>query len=65
MLMVMVDCGDCAVVMAPEELDQSPNLFQKRNQAGLVNLTTFPNHLRAIKNYSITNENENNNFSKQ
>ena len=51
MLMVMVDCGDCAVVMAPEELDQSPNLFQKRNQAGLVSLTTSPDHLRAIPNW--------------
>ena len=51
MLMVMVDCGDCAVVMAPEELDQSPNLFEKRNQAGSVSLTTSPDHLRAIPNW--------------
>ena len=37
------------LVVAPEELDQSLNLFQKRSQAESANLTTSPNHLKTIK----------------
>ena len=35
------------LVVAPEELDQSLNLFQKRSQAESANPTTSPDHLKS------------------
>ena len=44
--MVVMVIEMTVMVEEPEVLVQSQNLFQRRSQAGLVNLTTFPDHLR-------------------
>ena len=46
MVMVVMVIEMTVMVEVPEVLVQSQNLFQTRSQAGLVNLTTFPDHLR-------------------